>query len=600
MPASPRRTRPDPGMERSYLSFDGAAPFVGWRHRDAAAPPLGAVAVICGPIGSEYTRAHRTLRHLADGFAAAGIPAIRFDYHGAGNSPGDDLDPGRFAAWRANIRTAIEAARGGDDSLAVILAGVRLGATLAVQVAAELQVDTLVLWNPVAKGRVYARELQAMAAVAERNQCDVPGAVESGGFVMSAETLAEVAQVDLGKVTPKARRIVWLARDDAAIDASIPEGWRAAGAEIALHAVSGWAGMMAEHQFTVVPEAALKTVVDTVKAGLAPTVARRILNDPMPPAATAGAGPVGVTFGGGLFGVLHPPEEPASGKPAVVMFNAGAVHHVGPNRIYVEMARRLAAEGYPCLRFDLEGLGDSVLRGEGRENHPYPATATRDARAAFRYLREAHGYDRFVALGLCSGAHTAFHAALEIEDEAIEQLVLINPLTFHWTEGMGLETTARIYDEVAYRQSARDPKRWLKLLRGDVNFRRLLAVAAAVPIKWARARWDWFCEALLPAWAPPLARELRRLRRMGRPVAFFIAEGDPGERLLLEGAPRTARLYQESGMVSVTRIPAADHTFSQLVPRRALIERLVSCLARGKRVADRRRAVRTIPSSASA
>ncbi len=586
-------------MERRYLSFDGAHPFVGWRHRDATASATGAVAVICGPVGSEYTRAHRTLRHLADGFAAAGIPAIRFDYHGIGDSPGDDLDPGRLDAWRENIRAAIDAARDGDDSVPVVLCGVRLGATLAAQVAAELPVDTLVLWNPVAKGRAYARELQAMAAAAERSQCDVPGAVESGGFVTSAETLADVTKIELRQVVPKARRIVWLARDDAPIDASIPEAWRAAGTEVALHAVAGWAGMMAEHQFTVVPKAALQTLVGAVKEEMPAAAGAARPGDaahsPVPDAADA----VGVMFGG-LFGVFHPPEGAASGKPAVVMFNAGAVHHVGPNRIYVEMARRLATEGYPCLRFDLEGLGDSVLRGEGRENHPYPLTATRDARAALRYLRETHGYDRFVALGLCSGAHTAFHAGLEIEDEEIEQLVLINPLTFRWQEGMSLETTSRIYDEMAYRQSARDPKRWLKLLRGDVNFRRLISVAAAVPVKWARAKWDWLCEALLPAWAPPLARELRDLRRMGRPVALFIAEGDPGERMLLRGAPRTARRYQEQGDVSVTRIPAADHTFSQRVPRRALIERLVSHLGRGKPDAVPRRAVRTIPSSASA
>ncbi len=44
--------------------------------------------MLCAPIGSEYTRSHRSLRHLADRFARAGIPAVRFDYHGTGNSPG--------------------------------------------------------------------------------------------------------------------------------------------------------------------------------------------------------------------------------------------------------------------------------------------------------------------------------------------------------------------------------------------------------------------------------------------------------------------------------------------------------------------------------
>src|SRR5205814_78101 len=116
-----------------------------------------------------------------------------------------------------------------------------------------------------------------------------------------------------------------------------------------------------------------------------------------------------------LFGLLT--RRPDSGDaPAIMMFNAGSVHHVGPNRLYVTLARGLASLGFACLRFDLESLGDSVLREPGRENYPYPRTATRDARAALEFLRQRFGYRRFIVLGLCSGAHTAFHAGLALQD----------------------------------------------------------------------------------------------------------------------------------------------------------------------------------------
>ena len=49
-------------------------------------------------------------------------------------------------------------------------------------------------------------------------------------------------------------------------------------------------------------------------------------------------------------------------------------------------------------------------------------------------------------LGLCSGAHTAFHAGLEIEDAAIGEIVMINPMQFHWVEGMSLDTSRRFED----------------------------------------------------------------------------------------------------------------------------------------------------------
>lgn len=158
---------------------------------------------------------------------------------------------------------------------------------------------------------------------------------------------------------------------------------------------------------------------------------------------------------------------------------------------------------------------------------------------------------------------------------------------------MGLETTNRIYDELAYRLSARDPRRWLKLIKGEVNFRRLFTVAASLPLKALRSRWSAFCEAVLPAFAPALARDLQRLRRLGRPVAFFVADGDPGEQLLFQGAPRTARRQLARGAITMMRIGNADHTFSQLAPRRALIGAVAKALVqpavpRGAPVVDLR------------
>ena len=87
-PALPQRRaiRRTPGYFRG-----GASELFGWYHDAPGAPHRDAVAVICPPCGSEYTRSHRTLRHLADRLAAAGIPALRFDYHGAGDSPGSGI-----------------------------------------------------------------------------------------------------------------------------------------------------------------------------------------------------------------------------------------------------------------------------------------------------------------------------------------------------------------------------------------------------------------------------------------------------------------------------------------------------------------------------
>ena len=61
---------------------------------------------------------------------------------------------------------------------------------------------------------------------------------------------------------------------------------------------------------------------------------------------------------GTLFGILAEPVDGPRPPLAAIFLNAGAVRRIGPNRLWVEAARRAAAEGLPTLRVDLEGIGD--------------------------------------------------------------------------------------------------------------------------------------------------------------------------------------------------------------------------------------------------
>jgi hypothetical protein len=278
-----------------------------------------------------------------------------------------------------------------------------------------------------------------------------------------------------------------------------------------------------------------------------------------------------------LFGILSRTSDDP-GRPAIVMFNAGSVHHVGPHRLYVTLARELALLGFASLRFDLEGIGDSVLTRAGRENHPYPDTAIADTRAALDFLHQRFGYRRFIGLGLCSGAHTAFHAALALPEHPISKIVLINPLTFYWQEGMSLATVEHFFDVVAYRKSMRDPRRWMRLLRGEADIRRPIEVALAHARNLARSQWDGLLEAVWPDKGPRLSRDLRKLFAMNRRMVLLVSEGDPGYELVQAGARRAARGALESGEMEVEWIAEADHTFSQVKPRAELARRLVERL----------------------
>src|SRR6185503_1733215 len=170
---APHASRPRPRatertMDRRPLYIgDGNGACFGWIHEDPQAAARDTVAVICAPGGYEYTRAHRTLRHLADRFARAGIPALRFDYHGTGNSAGDDFEPDRLATWIGNVAEAVASARKATGCDRVYLVGVRLGATLAALASRQVSVDDLVLWNPAVSGKGYVREMQAIAMSVE-------------------------------------------------------------------------------------------------------------------------------------------------------------------------------------------------------------------------------------------------------------------------------------------------------------------------------------------------------------------------------------------------------------------------------------------------
>src|SRR6267378_4565458 len=79
------------GVESQPLYFGPEdRPLFGWLHAPAAAsrPALG--LVICNPFGNEAICAHRSLRHLAERAADAGIPALRFDYDGTGDSRSEE------------------------------------------------------------------------------------------------------------------------------------------------------------------------------------------------------------------------------------------------------------------------------------------------------------------------------------------------------------------------------------------------------------------------------------------------------------------------------------------------------------------------------
>jgi len=112
-----------------------------------------------------------------------------------------------------------------------------------------------------------------------------------------------------------------------------------------------------------------------------------------------------------LVGVLTEGAEGAArtDAPAVLFLNAGLLHHVGPSRLYVHLARRLSRAGLVSLRFDLSGIGDSGPRQDRMSRDESMVSETQEAMDS---LAASHGVGRFVLFGICTGADQAVRVAL--------------------------------------------------------------------------------------------------------------------------------------------------------------------------------------------
>jgi amino acid adenylation domain-containing protein len=118
-------------------------------------------ALICGPVGQEQMRTRFVLSRLAKQLARDGVPTLTFDYFGCGDSLGDSVDAS-VGRWQADIAQAHAELQRRTNGARVLAIGVRLGALLLCQVAPQLKIDKLLLWDPVHDGAAHGAELVAM------------------------------------------------------------------------------------------------------------------------------------------------------------------------------------------------------------------------------------------------------------------------------------------------------------------------------------------------------------------------------------------------------------------------------------------------------
>ncbi len=176
---------------------------LGFYHAPARAVANAPAVLLCNPFGPEAIRSYRMLRLLADRLGQAGCPVLRFDYHGTGDSPGDD-DVASLPGWAGDIGVAHRelAARSGKATVAWI--GLRLGGSLCALAAQTVRsgLGLVVLWDPVIAGigylEIYRSQSGPRAGVA----------FETMGFEFSDRFRNDLSTLNLANLSmPAAMRV---------------------------------------------------------------------------------------------------------------------------------------------------------------------------------------------------------------------------------------------------------------------------------------------------------------------------------------------------------------------------------------------------------
>jgi dienelactone hydrolase len=563
-----------PSLQRPFYLDTPAETVFAMAHEPDGSSRSGTGVVIVPPFGWDDVCSYRPRRDFADRLAGEGHVVLRIDLPGCGDSAGGPRDANRVSAWTAAVTAAVRWLRDAASCERVAAIGLGLGGLIACRAAADGggRIDDLVLWGTPARGRTLLREMRAFARLkaAEFPDPDAPeppplpeGLLEVAGYVITPETAAALEGLDLTSLGPAAtpaERALLLERDGLAPDSKLRAWLDDSGVAVSVEPGPGWSEMTDNPQHARTP---LETLA-SVSRWLAATS-----TDGHPARRTAaGAGALVVAQDdariretpmvleqpfGRMFGILSEPLDAPSAGLALVLVNAGAVRRIGPNRMWVEAARRWAARGVPVLRLDIEGLGDSDGDGTRYVETPqlYAPSLARQVVMAIDELERREVATRFVVSGLCAGASWSFHAALE--DPRVSAAVMINLWAFFWDEALPAERDAQLIRRLVR------PRYWLRVLRGDVGVRRALRSIGwlvRTPFELRRRL------ALRRARGDQLDLALDRIRDEGKRVTLILSRGESlYDQLKADG--HLERLDRWPNF-RIEQIDGRDHTFRAL------------------------------------
>ena len=561
-------------------------------HHRPQSPPQGLVVYV-HPFAEEMNKSRRMAALQSRALAEAGFAVLQLDLLGCGDSDGE-LQDASWAQWVADVAFACrwlqaQHPHAGRQPMPLWLWGLRAGALLAAEAARQCPEPChLLFWQPANSGKQLLQQFLRLKAAA-----DLQGGQAKAVMEATRKTLADGGDVDvagyrlpsgisqgLERATllplqgsdgcaPGLRRLVWLELStlaDASLSPVAQSGcthWQAAGWAVRNQVVAGpsfWQSTEIEDAPALLTDTLLAMKAAPAQSSPPSPVGHCVTTpqsgDTATPPASAPAGTCraeALRFrceGESLIGILHQPDPAQSSQRlGVVIVVGGPQVRVGSHRQFVQVARALADDGYPVLRYDVRGMGDSTGAQLSFEQ------LTPDIGAAIdELLRQCPQLQQVVLWGLCDGASASLlYLAERHGDARVAGLCVLNP----WVRSE--LSLARTQVKHYYTRRVVDPAFWRKLLRGGVRLgaaRELLHKLGTAMFKGPAA----------PSGAaqPFHYRMAAAWRGFKRPILLLLSGDDYTAREFSQHAatdPAWAGALSLPG-VSSFDLAGADHTFS--------------------------------------
>jgi len=545
--------------------------------------PRGDMLVV-PPFAEEMNRCRAMVALQARALAPFGIGTLVLDPTGTGDSAGDFPDS-TWQMWRDDLERGIAWLRQHGHGCRFLL-GVRLGAIMAAELALrDPAITRLVFWQPVADGKSHYTQFLRIRVAAE---LDVRTGVKSTKELRQRSVDGELVEVSGYRVGPAmakaldevrlpapaalaAVRVTWF---ETLAAADVPHGnarlideYKNGGVDVAYHPVVGQP-FWHLHERTVSPAliesttAAITAWADgppsridarggaVVEAGTPATMVSQHAVSEYPRTIACA--------GNELVAIVHR-GAPDARRGVVIVVAGGPQYRAGAHRQFVSLARRLAARGYPVLRFDLRGMGDSSGEHVGYQQSAPDIRAAIDALVA-----EAPQLGEIVLFGECESASGILFYGYQ--DPRVKGMALVNP----WvrTEEGHAEVILKHY----YGQRLWSREFWRKVLSGGFEaraslksfgrvLRGYLGVRRIRALREGDTGHDDFAALPLPL------KTAAGLRRFAGPALILMSGKDYIAREFDEIA-RSSKAWE--GLLEQPRIlrrvlTDADHTFSREV-----------------------------------